>query len=55
MGVGCTYPCCVRRCAPGCLLPCCQKKVVIVNNQKYNPIQNNILGFNQQQGIFNLI
>lgn len=25
MGIGCTYPCCVRRCAPGCMLPCCRK------------------------------
>jgi hypothetical protein len=48
MGVGCTRPCCVRRCAPGCMLPCCQKQVIMVNNnQKY--MQPNL---NFQQSIF---
>jgi len=47
MGFGCTYPCCVRRCAPNCTLSCCQNKVVIV--EKNYPVQNNIVGYNAQQ------
>jgi hypothetical protein len=59
MGIGCTYPCCVRRCAPGCLLPCCTKTVVVVNNQQYTkpvvyaqPVMNRPIN---QQGTFYLI
>jgi len=36
MGVGCTYPCCVRRCGPGCILPCCRKEVLVGFNQQFN-------------------
>lgn len=46
MGVGCTYPCCYRRCGPGCMLPCCRKEVVVGSNQQYNrPVV-----YTQQQG-----
>lgn len=53
MGVGCTYPCCVRRCAPGCVLPCCQKKIMVVNNKPVvytQPVMNRPIV--NQQGTF---
>ncbi len=62
MGVGCRYPCCVRRCPPGCTLSCCYKQQVIVNKnigQKpvvyvqqqnvINPGMNNVMIANNQQ------
>lgn len=54
MGIGCRYPCCVRRCAPGCMLPCCRKEVLIVNNQQYNrPVVYQQQGYPIQPQIIN--
>jgi hypothetical protein len=51
MGLGCSYPCCARRCQPGCMLPCCRKQVVMVSNSNQQYQQPMVSNQQYQQQI----